>query len=181
MLRPTLRLSLFAVALAAAGCRASPTPERFAEWHRGALIRKEVRSYEVIDSAHRGRVGFLKTYDVTEGGGPSYPWRYVYDNDWNELGFIDQFGSAYAYHVYTPSEQAQQNETLRAMRLPSDSIEDNVLRMLGIDTATDSATFHPATRDDIAGAPTKAPLAGPGVVPAKGAAAAPKAEGEPKK
>jgi hypothetical protein len=128
----------------------------------------------VIDSAHTGLVGYLKTFDVTEGGGPTYPWRYVYDRDWTELGFIDQFGSAYRYHRYSTAEQVQQNQTLRADRLPSDSIEANVMRILGIDTATDSVTLRPATRADIQRDQNRMPLAGPGLMPAKAAEAAEK-------
>lgn len=157
--------------LGAAACRTSLSDERRTAIAKdGAIVKKEIRDYRVIVSGHRGKVGYMKIYDVTEGGGVAYPWKYVYDLDWNELGFLDQFGGAYKYHYYSPSEQAQQNRVLRAMRLPSDSPEANVLRILDIDPSTDDATFPVATRADITG-DKGTHLAGPGEVPAKAPAA----------
>ena len=171
MNRLTCTLALLGVAIAAASCRTSPTDERVAEVAKGALIHRQVKAYYVIVSAHKGRVGYIKDYDVTEGGGPAYDWKYVYDSSWKELGFIDQFGTAYQYHYYNPTEAAQQNLDLRLMRLPSDSLQSNVVRMLGADPATDDVTFPEATHADIAG-DTAPHMAGPGVVPAKAPAAA---------
>lgn len=167
MSRPLAGLLVAVLALGAASCRTSPSEERFRQWQRGALVQRELRGYHVVRSANRGNVGYLKVYDVTEAGGPAYPWKYVYDANWKELGFVDQFGGAYRYHYYSPAEQAQQNEVLRASRMPSDSLDRNVMRMLGIDPATDDVTFPEATRADIVGAPAGTPLAGPGIVPAK--------------
>lgn len=167
MYRPLTCLALCILALSAPACRTSLSDKRRAAIEGGALIKREVKSYHVIQAAHRGRVGYVKLFDVTEAGGPPYPWKYVYDNDWRELGFVDQFGSAYKYHYYSPSEQVQQNETLRVTRLPSDSLERNVLRMLDIDPSTDELTFPAAARSDITGDAGTVPLAGPGIVPAK--------------
>ncbi len=178
MLRPTLSIALLAALLAPAACRSSPSEARLNEWGRGALIHRTTRAYYVIDSAPRGKIGYVKLEDVQEGGGPTYPWRYVYDADWNELGFIDQFGGAYRYHRYSPAEAAQQNLEMRVDRLPSDSISANVLRMLGVDPATDTVTLPPATREDIAG-DKGMHLAGPGVPPAKAVVAAPEGAAKP--
>jgi hypothetical protein len=167
MSRPLTCLALCLLALAASACRTSPSDKRRAAVEGGALIHREVKSYHVISAAHRGRVGYVKVFDVTEGGGPPYEWKYVYDNDWRELGFVNQFGGATKYHYYSPSEQVQQNQTLRATPLPSDSLERNVLRMLDIDPATDELTFPVASRADITGDTGTLPLAGPGIVPAK--------------
>lgn len=167
MSRSLTCLALCILALSATACRTSLSDKRRAAIEGGALIKRDVKSYHVIQAAHRGRVGFVKVFDVTEAGGPPYPWKYVYDNDWRELGFVDQFGSAYKYHYYSPSEQVQQNETLRVTRLPSDSLERNVLRILDIDPSTDELTFPAATRSDITGDAGTVPLAGPGIVPAK--------------
>jgi hypothetical protein len=164
---PRVALVLVASALCAASCRATPTESQRAAWERGSGIRRELKDYLVIDSVHTGKVGYLKVYDVVEFGGPPYRWTYVYDRNWRELGFINQFGGATMYHYFSPSEEAVQNRTLRATQLPSDSIERNVMRMLGIDPATDDVVFRTAERIDVAGAPATAPLAGPGIVPAK--------------
>lgn len=166
MLRPALALVVACAALAAASCRSSPSEGRREEIRQGAKIQREIKDYRVIMAGHRGKVGYLKVYDVTEGGGTPYEWKYVYDINWRELGFVDQFGGATKYHFYSPSEQQQQNRELRATRLPSDSLEANVLRMLDIDPSTDSATFPVATKADITG-DTGVLMAGPGVVPAK--------------
>jgi hypothetical protein len=166
MSRPLTCLALCLLALAPAACRTSPSMSRREAIEKGALIRREVKGYHVISAAHRGKVGYVKVYDVTEAGGPPYEWKYVYDNDWHELGFVDQFGGATKYHYYSPSEQAQQNQTLRATRLPSDSLERNVLRILDIDPSTDELTFPAARQSDITGDVGTMPLAGPGIVPA---------------
>jgi hypothetical protein len=168
MVRPIVVPALLVAVLVAASCRTSPTEERRRQVGRGALITRELRDYRTIVSAHQGRVGYLKSYDIAEAGGPAYPWQYVYDADWTELGMVDQFGNAYVYHRYSPSEQAQQNLELRAMRLPADSLQNNVMRMLGIDPAADALTFPVATKTDITGDRAGEPLAGPGLAPAKG-------------
>jgi len=170
MIRPTSTLALIGLALAAASCRTSPSDARRREIDNGALVHREVKEYRVILSAHNGPIGYLKTFSMTEGGGPPYDWNYVYDKDWKELGFVDQFGSATKYHYYPPSEQAQQNVDLRATKLPSDSLQANVLRMMDIDPSTDELTFPVARTEDITGT-TLVPLAGPGIVPSKSPAA----------
>jgi hypothetical protein len=167
MIRPTSTLAVIGLAIAAASCRTSPSDERREEWMNGALVHYTLKEDHVIVSAHKGPIGYIKIYDVTEGGGPAYEWKYVYDSNWNELGFVDQFGTATKYHYYSPSEQAQQNRVLRAMKLPSDSLQANVLRMMDIDPSSDELTFPVARREDITG-PAAVPLAGPGIVPAKG-------------
>ena len=139
----------------------------------GANIQRTLKEHHVIVAAHRGRVGYIRVEDVRESGGPTYEWKWVYDANWTELGFLDQFGNAYKYHFYSPAEQAQQNRDLRLTRLPSDSPEANVLRILGIDPSTDDATFPRATRADITG-DTGVHIAGPGIVPAKAPAEAAK-------
>jgi len=165
MLRPTFALASIVLALAAASCRSGPSDERREEWERGALIHKTLTGYHTIVSAHRGKVGFLKIYDVTEGGGNPYPWKYVYDADWHELGWVDQFGGAVKYHVYSPSEQAFQKLELRGDKLPADSLENNVMRMLDIDPSTDRLTFPVSTTQDITGDTGAPHVAGPGITP----------------
>jgi hypothetical protein len=170
-----MRLALASLAaaalLSAASCRTSPSEHRLMQIHtEGALIKKEIKDYRVIVSAHRGKVGYVKVYDVTEGGGAPYEWRYVYDTAWNELGFLDQFGGAYKYHYYSPAERMQQNRVLRLTKLPSDAPESNVLRILDMDPSADSATFPVATKADITG-DTGVHVAGPGVVPSEAPAA----------
>jgi hypothetical protein len=176
MPRASVVLALVGLASVAGACRTSPTPERLAEWDRGALIHTKTREVHVIYSSQKGKVGYLKVKDVTDAGGPTYPWRYVYDLDMRELGFINQFGGAYQYHVYSQWEAARENEPMRLKFLPSDSIERNVMRMLGIDPALDNVTFPMATQADFAAVDAKPPLAGPGVVPPTAAGAA---AGEP--
>ena len=167
MIRPISTLALIGLAIFATSCRTSPSDARRQEWENGALIKRQVKEYHVILSAHNGPIGYLKTFDVTEGGGPSYEWNYVYDKNWKELGFVDQFGTATKYHYYAPSEQAQQNLDLRATKLPSDSLSANVLRMMDIDPSTDELTFPIARTEDITGDKGAVPLAGPGITPAK--------------
>jgi hypothetical protein len=169
MFRPMLKLAPIVLALVAASCRSGPTEARRAEWDKGAGIKGKLAGYHTIMAAHKGKVGFIKVYDVTEFGGNPYQWKYVYDVDWKELGFVDQFGGAVRYHYYSPSEAAHQNRVLRADRLPADSLENNVMRMLDIDVTTDRLTFPASTTSDITGDTGAAHLAGPGITPAAGA------------
>jgi hypothetical protein len=167
MNRPICAVVLAAAALAAGACRSSPSEGRVREIDNGALIHRTTTGYHLVVSAHRGRIGYLKDELVSEGGGPAYPWKYVYDNDWKELGFVNQFGVACKLLEYAPAEQASQNEWGRGVVLPSDGIQVNVLRMFDIDPSTDDVTFPAASHADIAGgnakpapatqAPAKAP------------------------
>lgn len=137
-----------AVAPALAGCGTTPGERSSGD---GALMDRQVRSFHVVYSEHTGKVGFMKVFDVVEGGGPPYQWKYVYDLQWNELGFIDQFGTAYQNKPYSPFEQSAQPRPIRVVRLPSDSAQRNAMRMLGIDPAYDDVTFPLATDADIRG------------------------------
>lgn len=166
MSRSLTYVALCVLALAAPACRTSVSEQRRIAVSQGAFIKRTPKEWYVVHAAHRGPIGFMRLDDVTEGGGPTYPIRYVFDKDWRELGMVNQFGGALKWHYYTPSEQAQQNETLRADPLPSDSLSANVLRMFDIDPSTDELTFPVADRADILGDKAM-PLAGPGVVPAK--------------
>lgn len=141
-------LALGAVALQ--GCRSGPLPGRADEVREGARLQKELRSYHVIRSPYQGKIGYLKVYDVREEGGPTYQWKYVYDLKHEERGWIDQFGTAYMEQPYAPGVADGQPYPVRVLHLPSDTTERNVLRMLGIDPATDDATFHVASNADIA-------------------------------
>jgi hypothetical protein len=167
MIRPMSAVAMIGLALLSASCRSGPSDERRSEWDKGAGIRRRVTGYYTIVSAHKGKVGFVKTEDVSDFGDVPYEWKYVYDADWRELGFIDQFGKAYRYHMYSPSEQAFQNKALRLSVLPSDSIERNVLRMLDIDPATDNVTLPVTATSDITDGASAPHVAGPGVVPAQ--------------
>ena len=151
-------LVLAAASLAVAalpGCKSGPTEEDRLAGYDGEHMHREVRSYHVVYSEHRGRVGYMKVYDVVEGGGPAYQWKYVYDLDWKELGFIDQFGTAYLNQPYTSFTQDAQPRTIRFVRLPADSAQRNAMRMLGIDPALDDVSFPVATDGDVAPAQAK--------------------------
>ncbi len=166
MSRTVLVLALVSCAVLPAACRTSPTVERREEVRQGALIDRTVKSYHVVYSANRGKVGYLKVFDVVEGGGQPYEWKYVYDLDFTELGFVDQFGNAYLYKPYTEFEQDIHRRSLRVMRLPADSAERNVMRMLRIDPAVDNVTFPPATASDFRPA-APVPTAAAAPVPAE--------------
>lgn len=141
---------LFAPALVA-GCGSIPTKAERAAVAEGSRFERELAAYHVVNSANTGRVGFVKLYDVAEHGGARYQWRYVCDLNHNEVGFIDQFGAAHQLKPYSPFESGFQKYSVRDITLPSDTVERNVMRMLGIDPAFDDVTFAVATTADIAG------------------------------
>jgi len=146
---PTLAcVALAFVSLTA--CRSRQTHERMTQVNSGALIVKgDLLSSHTIRSEYDGKVGYLKVYPVREAGGPVFPWKYVYDLDWNELGWVDQFGTAYTYHRYAKFQQQIHKTTLRIDRMPADSTENNVMRMLKLDVTRDNVTFPVATVNDI--------------------------------
>ena len=151
MRRNLLAFALLAAALAPVACRTSMTQSRRDQVRMGALIKRTVNQYHVIYSENDRGVGFIKVFDIQEGGGPTYQWKYVYDNDWTELGFVDQFGTAYRYEYYGQLQQEIHDKTFRTDRMGPDSIENNVMRMLGINPAFDNVSFPVATSQDIAG------------------------------
>jgi len=150
------KLAVAAVVVAAvpgvlAGCGSIPSKAERAAIAEGSRLERDLTAYHVVNSVNTGRVGFVKTYNVTETGGATYQWRYVYDLNLNEVGFVDQFGTAHHLRPYSPFESGYQKYSVRDIVLPTDSIEANVMRMLGMNPATDSVAFAVATNADIAG------------------------------
>ena len=142
MRNSTILAVLAAAVLVAPACTSTTTTTtRWGNVEDGALMKRSLRSYHAVNSAYQGKVGYMKVFDVTEAGGPVYQWKYVYDLDYNELGFIDQFGNAYRYHELPQVSKEAQKETMKVTELPADSTERNTMRMLGIDPATDDVTF----------------------------------------
>jgi hypothetical protein len=144
--------ALAILAALAPGCGGViPTARGRERVREGALFSERLHSYHVVYSPRRGKVGYLKEMDVSEAGGPTYRWKYVYDLAINRVGRVDQFGKAYKEVPYSPFEADVQRYTVRVIDLPEDTIERNVLRMLDIDPATDDVSFPPASNADIAG------------------------------
>ena len=142
MRRSTILIVLAAAAFAAPACQTRTTSTTsWADVADGALMKRALRSYHAVRSQYQGHVGYMKVYDIREAGGPIYTWKYVYDLDHNELGFVDQYGKAYRYPVLPNADQQAQNEPLRVDHMPSDSLERNVMRMLGLDPALDDVSF----------------------------------------
>ena len=150
-MHPAVRLlAVSTVCLLVSACH-TVSPEQKAANDRGALMKREIapNGYRQVYSAYNGKIGFLKHYHVQEAGGAIYKWKYVYDLDHKELGFIDQFGVAYRYHYYPEQEQRIHRQPHRTERMPEDSAPRNVMRMLGVDPSKDEVTFPVATGADI--------------------------------
>lgn len=148
----TFALAACALSLAAASCGTAPTAKRVHEVEVGALMKRSLASVHSVYSANRGIVGFVREYDVSEAGGPAYRWSYVYDKTQNELGWIDQFGTAWLASPRSPFEADAHERSVRVKRLPSDQKERNIMRMLGMDPALDTVTLPVASDADIMGA-----------------------------
>jgi len=144
----TILAVLAAAVLIAPACTSTSTSRtRWGNIGDGALMDRNLRSYHAVNSAFQGKVGYMKVFDVTEAGGPAYQWKYVYDLEYTELGFIDQFGRAYQYHVLSTADQQAQKTPLKVTEMPADSVERNTMRMLGINPATDDVTFPQLASD----------------------------------
>jgi hypothetical protein len=148
MRNSTILAVLAAAVLIAPACTSTTTTRtRWGNVEDGALMQRTLRSYHAVNSAFQGKVGYVKVFDVTEAGGPVYQWKYVYDLDYTELGFIDQFGKAYRYHVLPELDQEAQQETMKVTELPSDSAECNTMGMLGTGPGADEVTFPQLASD----------------------------------
>ncbi len=143
-------LFVASLCLSLAACHTISDQQRAAN-ERGALMKREIapHGYRQVYSSFKGKIGFMKIYDVQEAGGAIYRWKYVYDLNHKEMGFVDQYGTAYRFHYYPENEARIHRTPHRPERMPTDSIERNVMRMLDIDPAKDEVTFPVATRGDI--------------------------------
>lgn len=145
-----LALAALLVALPlAAGCANSTNSRAAQQAMDGTDLKWTLKSYHVIESVHNGPVGYLKVFDVQQAGGPIYTWKYVYDRDFNELGWVNQLGQAFRREKYPPGAMPDPKEPYRTHTMPADSIERNAMRMLGIDPAIDDVTFPVAKDGDI--------------------------------
>ncbi len=147
----SLVLALLLGALVAPACRTTITQDQHRQVDRGSRMSRQLRAYHAVNAAHAGHVGFLKVFDVTEQGGPTFTWKYVYDTDFEEVGFVDQNGTAYRHHVLRGIQQEAMGRESRLERLPTDSLQRNVMRLLGIDPALDDVKFPVVSQSDIAG------------------------------
>ncbi len=140
-----------AILVVGTACRTTVTPKRLKQVNDGKLMERELASYHLVYSEYQGKVGYMKVYNVRQAGGPAYRWKYVLDLDLNELGFIDQYGSAHRYYHYTGAEAKAHRDTMRVESMPADSTERNVMRMLGIDPALDNVSFPIAPKFSASG------------------------------
>jgi hypothetical protein len=147
----TLALALVLLAAPlAAGCASAASPERANKAAAdGMFFHRTLKSYHVVQSAHRGPVGFLKVYEVQEAGGAVSAWKAIEDPEHKELGIVNSFGKAWQWEEYPPGAMPNPREPYRLREMPVDSIERNAMRMLGIDPATDEVTFPVAQAGDI--------------------------------
>jgi hypothetical protein len=146
---PTL---LLAAALGATACASAPSEGSVQATRMGALMKRRLHSYHLVYSEHRGPIGYMKEFDVAEAGGPVFRWKFIYDRDFNELGWVDQRGHAFRAERYPPGAQPNPAEPFRFERMPMDSVERNTMRMLGIDPALDDVSFPLAKEGEIGSA-----------------------------
>ena len=149
MTRHFVALTCVALALAATACRSRQTHERLTQVNQGALMKMDLVSYHTVQSEFDGKVGYVKVFNVREAGGPAFPWKFVYGLEFTELGYIDQYGTAYVHHRYPEFQEQIHNKDSRLDRMPADSTENNVMRMLGLDVTRDNVTFPKATTADV--------------------------------
>jgi hypothetical protein len=148
-MRTLVPVLVVAAALVVGGCRSSPSEPYVRAVDQGALMKRALRSYHVAYSDRSGAVGYMKVYDVSEAGGPTYQWSFVYDRDFEEKGWVDQNGTAYRYDRYPPGAQPNPREPFRFSKMPADSLANNAARMLGLDPAAEHLTFPVAKEGDV--------------------------------
>lgn len=148
-MKPLVPMLVVAAALVAGGCRSSKPDSEVNAVEHGALMKRKLVSYHVAHSDRSGAVGYMKVFDVTEAGGPTYRWSFILDKDFVEKGWVDQYGTAFRYAPYPPGAQPNPRETFRFSQMEPDSLARNAARMLGLDPASDNLTFPVAREGDV--------------------------------
>lgn len=147
-MRSKLAVALTALLLVPAACRSADSTVADAPTH-GDEVSRTLVDYDLVYNDTIGKVGYLKTYRVQHAGESPKHFRYVFDLDFEELGFFDRFGNAWVYDRYSPFETEIHGTPMRTRKMQDDLVGRNAMRMLGLDPNVGSVTFPQAQEGDI--------------------------------
>ena len=147
-MRTKLSLALVALFLIPAACGTARDSVADAPTS-GAAMQRTLVEYNLVYNDTVGKVGYMKAYLVSHAGEPAKVFRYIYDLDFNEVGFFDGRGNAWAYDRYPPHEAEIHGVPLRNREMQGDTVGRNALRMLGMNPNIGGVSFPAAAEADI--------------------------------
>ena len=119
----------------------------------GPGVRMDIRNYQVI-WARGGKLGYLRTYDVTDGSkesGAAVPIHYVLDLDLKtDRGWVSDNGLGERFEYPAPRMREALRSPFERVTLPVDSVENQIKRILGVDPALE-IRLMPASPADLGG------------------------------
>jgi hypothetical protein len=146
-MRPIAAVLLLSAAAAAAGCGSTKDPAPGAAPSAADAPVRKIKASRVIWT-RGGKVGYLQTYDMAPAGGSPVEIHYAEDLDFRERGWVANDGQGVMFRY--PEDEIR--EAFRAPffedPLPTDTIENNVKRIFGLDPRTEIA-FRPASEADV--------------------------------
>jgi hypothetical protein len=127
---------------------AGPGSSHAAPASRKQEIRREIVGYRTVWLRGSGKVGFVKTYAVSEGTAAPVVIHFCEDTENVERGWVGDDGQGVKYAALENRTGAARREAFDAQDLPVDSLENQVRRILGLDPLADIALLE-TTRADL--------------------------------
>lgn len=134
--------ALGVLALGASGCRSGG---KKAEGVKAPDMA--IKDFKVVWT-RGGKLGYLKTYDVSEPGQPKVRIHYVEDVDFRQVGWVADDGQGERFDYPAAAIGEAKRAVFDRIALPVDTIENQVRRIFQVDPETDLA-FQRATEADI--------------------------------
>ena len=116
-----------AAAFGASGCRSSGAA---APAGGGAGVAMKIKGYRVVWT-RGGKLGYLKTFDVSRPEEPTVELHYVCDLEFRDIGWIANDGQAERYEIPEQKVREAYRESFERVTLPVDTLENQVRRIFG--------------------------------------------------
>lgn len=139
MVRPAVIL-LAVVALASTGCmsrRDTTLTEAQARSSRPqSSLKREIVGYQQIWAQGHGKVGYLITYDVSQGPDKPVTLFFVEDLENVEKGWVTPDGQGMKFHTPETAVASAHRAAFLEVPLPQDDLENQVRRIFDLDPTT---------------------------------------------
>jgi len=151
-MRPILAIALaVAAGLGVAGCGTTGGKDAAGGSSAEGGVGMTISNYQVIWT-RGGKLGYLRTYDVAEVSSPGetpVPIHYVLALDLKtDLGWVSDNGLGERFEYPAQKIREARRTPFERIQLPSDSIENQIKRILGVDPGTEIA-LRPASAADV--------------------------------
>jgi hypothetical protein len=137
-----------AAALGAAGCRSSSaTAGTRTTVYDPNTVDMKIRNYQVIWT-RGGKLGYLKTFDVSRPEEKSVRLHYVTDLEFRDVGWIADDGQGERFDYLDPETREARRVAFERVALPVDTIENQIKRIFMVDPGLEIA-LRPADAVDV--------------------------------